>query len=257
MFALLRYDNTKYCVVPKKYTLRKNGECIVRNKGSRYRAFFIAYNCKSILIFVFIWVFIFVFIWLFNYINPARCYYFIAHYKDLEIIARNLNNGLPNIILHQCQDIKSSSSNTSDNLIIGIYCFLKLNLSYLVECRVRIVTLLFYVFIYIDLKELKSSTPHGESYKMSISGNNTSGVKILDSMSKSATIIGTYIYIYTYLQLLHSSQTAQCPKSRHKTSCRCLMFQWLKDDVLSGPLHIDMQFNFIINCFINIYLCTI
>lgn len=48
MFALVRYDNKKYFVIPENRILINNGECIVKNKGCRYKAFLIAYNGKYI-----------------------------------------------------------------------------------------------------------------------------------------------------------------------------------------------------------------
>jgi len=49
MFALVRYDNRKYYVIPKNHVLfADNCKCIVKIKGCRYKASLIAYNCKFI-----------------------------------------------------------------------------------------------------------------------------------------------------------------------------------------------------------------
>lgn len=46
MFALVRYDNEKYYVVPKEQVLYDKIKCVVKSKGCRYEATPIAFNCK-------------------------------------------------------------------------------------------------------------------------------------------------------------------------------------------------------------------
>lgn len=58
----------------------------------------------------------------------SKCCYFLACRKDLEIIAKNLNNDKPNVILHHCHNIQNQTTDslyTTSSIIIGEIMFLK------------------------------------------------------------------------------------------------------------------------------------